>query len=164
MKRLIIFLGGFLFAFVMFGQNAISYTHKPLTTEYCRVNFSVTQQDSIYYLVVLLQSDNLVYSASPFLKLKTYKGDIINLEGVLADSKTKHGGVMIGRYMMPLSSYKSIAQFRITKEEIEKLKDGIMKLRLSTVPTIHEKEFKKDKIGKKLYDLFLKNYIKEKDF
>jgi hypothetical protein len=42
----------------------------------------------------------------------------------------------------------------VSPEQFELLKDGIVKVRLSTTPIEHEREFKKDKIGKKLYAFF----------
>ena len=42
----------------------------------------------------------------------------------------------------------------VDKAVMEKIGSGISKVRLSTAPQ-HECEFKKDKIGKKLYEMFL---------
>ena len=44
------------------------------------------------------------------------------------------------------------------------LKKGVAKIRLSTIPIEHERTFAKDKIGKKLYQFFLKQKNKDNDF
>ena len=46
----------------------------------------------------------------------------------------------------------------------EALKNGIANVRLSTTPYEHEREFKKDKIGKKLYEHYLKEKDKDSNF
>jgi hypothetical protein len=45
---------------------------------------------------------------------------------------------------------------------MELLNQGVSKVSLSTLPIVHEKNFNKDKIGKKLYNSYLKE--KEKEF
>lgn len=57
-----------------------------------------------------------------------------------------------------------MAQFKITPEQFEKIKDGIAKVRLSTIPIEHERTFRKDKIGKKLYLFYLKERNKDNNF
>ena len=50
----------------------------------------------------------------------------------------------------------------ITSKQMELLNQGVSKVSLSTLPIVHEKNFNKDKIGKKLYNSYLKE--KEKEF
>ena len=49
-----------------------------------------------------------------------------------------------------------MAQFELTDEQVEMLNSGVIKVRLTTTPFIHEREFTKDKIGKRLYKAFSK--------
>ena len=44
------------------------------------------------------------------------------------------------------------------------LKDGIEKIRLSMIPKNHERVFKKDKIGIKLYQFYLDIMEEDEDF
>ena len=51
----------------------------------------------------------------------------------------------------------SEAKFPITREQIEGFSKGIKKIRLNTSPKYHEKEWKKDKIGRILYEGYRKS-------
>jgi len=44
------------------------------------------------------------------------------------------------------------------------LNEGVAKIRLSMTPMNHERTFKKDKIGKKLYQFYLKEKQKDENF
>lgn len=63
-----------------------------------------------------------------------------------------------------ITEIKSTAQFSITPEQFEILKEGVAKIRLSMTPMNHERTFKKDKIGKKLYEFFQKEKTKDDNF
>ena len=51
--------------------------------------------------------------------------------------------------------------FHITHEEIEKLKVGVKKIAINTIPEVYKRTMKTDKLGKPLYDDFQK---KKTDF
>ena len=72
-------------------------------------------------------------------------------------SKTE-GGVMISGIFIQSSHIVNQALFPISVNQIEQFTKGIKKIRLNTSPRYHEKEWKKDKIGKMLYE----NYVKIK--
>ena len=64
----------------------------------------------------------------------------------------------------PETEISSTAQFKISPQQFELLKKGVAKIRLSTIPIEHERTFTKDKIGKKLYQFFMKQKDKDNDF
>ena len=66
--------------------------------------------------------------------------------------------------VIPITYIISTAQFEVSPEQFELLKDGIIKVRLTTTPIEHEREFKEDKIGKKLYEFYLDAQNKEDNF
>lgn len=72
--------------------------------------------------------------------------------------------MVIGNIVYPITEINSTAQFLITPQQFELLKDGVAKIRISMTPMNHEKSFKKDKIGKKLYDFFIKQQSVSDDF
>ena len=55
-------------------------------------------------------------------------------------------------------------QFRITPQQFEILNEGVEKICLSMTPMNHERTFNKDKIGKKLYQFYLKETQKDENF
>ncbi|MDE6001962.1 MAG: hypothetical protein K2G76_00475, partial [Prevotella sp.] len=81
---------------------------------------------------------------------------VIKLKGSLIDNHTKSVGRVEENVIQPETYVYSTAQFRITPEQFELIKNGIAKVRLSTIPVEHERTFRKDKIGRKLYQFYLK--------
>lgn len=98
------------------------------------------------------------------MKIRTANGDVLTLNGSNIGNGSQSAGIVIGNMVYPVTEINSTAQFAITPQEFEMIKDGIIKVRLSMSPMNHEKEFKKDKIGKKLYEFYLKEKSKEDDF
>lgn len=96
------------------------------------------------------------------MKIRTFDGDIINLKGEvvgnkneISTSKNSNGNIETQNIIY------AIAQFDILPQQFDLIKNGIQKIRLSTTPESHERYFKKDKIGKKLYQFYLNE--KQKD-
>lgn len=59
----------------------IGYTYKALAAEGCSIKYSVTKQDSVYYIIVTVRSDRLNFLKESTFWLKTFDGDIIKLRG-----------------------------------------------------------------------------------
>ena len=89
---------------------------------------------------------------------------VITLNGVNIGNGSQSAGMVIGNIVYPITEINSTAQFLITPQQFELLKDGVAKIRISMTPMNHEKSFKKDKIGKKLYDFFIKQQSVSDDF
>ena len=143
---------------------SVSYTYKALKAEGCSVNYSVAKQDNNFYLVVSVTSDRMRFLSEPSIKFKTFKDEVIELTGVELGNSSKTAGVLIGNIMVPVTDIVTSAQFRISQSDLEKFQDGISKVRISLIPMNHEREFSKDKIGKKLYKIYLKLANQEDDF
>ena len=86
------------------------------------------------------------------------KGELIN------SSNQSGGGIVAGNVVIPISLINSAAQFVVTPQQFELLKSGVKKIRLSTTPIEHERTFKKDRIGKKLYEFYIEQRDKDDDF
>ena len=96
--------------------------------------------------------------------IRTFDEEVIKLEGALIDNDTQSVGIMSGNIMIPVPVISSTAQFIVTPSQLKSLKAGIAKVRLSTTPITHERSFKKDKIGEKLYEFYLKEKNKDDSF
>lgn len=134
----------------------VRYLHKPLSAEGCHVEYNVSKQDSLYYIIATVTSDRLVFLDNPTMKIRTFKDDVITLEGdAIGNRNGASFGYSFGNVGISESEIKSTAQFYITPDLFLLLKDGVAKVRLSMRPMNHEREFKKDKIGVALYQLYL---------
>lgn len=143
----------------------VRYLHKPLTPEGCHVEYNVSKQDSAYYIIATVTSDRLIFLDNPTMKIRTFKDDVITLEGdVIGNRNGASFGYSIGNLGISESEIKSTAQFYITPEVFLLLKDGVAKVRLSMRPMNHERVFKKDKIGVALYQLYLDAQIQDDNF
>lgn len=96
--------------------------------------------------------------------VKTTKGDILKFSGEFLDNGTQSAGIVTGNIIIPVTSIISTVQFEVSAEQFEQLKNGIIKVKLSTTPIEHERTFKKDKIGKKLYEYYVNTRDKEENF
>ncbi len=153
---------------VVLGFNAkaqtVSYTYKALAAEGCNMEYSVAKQDTIYSIVATVRSDRMNFLAEPTMKIRTFGGKYLELRGTVIGNGSQSTGVISGNIVIPITEISSTAQFRITPRQFEILNEGVAKIRLSMTPMNHERIFKKDKIGKKLYQFYLKEKQKDENF
>ena len=132
------------------GKAQVSYGDNFLVDYNVKINLS-TENDSIF-LTLMLTSERLKMSDNPKLLLRLMDDSVMSLDGYMLGSTNKsEGAVMIGNTAVAINHYVTEAKYPISKEQVESLSKGIKKLRLNTSPKFHEKEWRKDKIGKILY-------------
>ena len=152
----------------MFSANinaqTVGYTYRPLAAEGCNMKYSVVKQDTAYYIIATVKSDRLNFLKESTMLLKTFDGEVVKLYGSQIGSGSETAGIVSGNIVLPVTEISSTAQFKISPQQFELLKKGVAKIRLSTIPIEHERTFAKDKIGKKLYQFFLKQKNKDNDF
>ena len=144
----------------LFAQT-VGYTHKALAAEGCSMKYSISKLDSAYYIIATVKSDRLTFLKEPVLMIRTFNDDVIKITGSNIGNGSESGGVLVGNVVVPITEISSTAQFPVTPEQLEMIKSGVAKIRLSTTPIVHEKSFRKDKIGAKLYKFYIN--VKEKD-
>lgn len=128
------------------------------------MEYSVLKQDTSYYIIATVCSDCMKFTNEPTIKVRTFNDEVFTLKGCVIDGSSKTTGLVIGHMIIPLTEISSTSQFSITPNEFEMLKNGVSKVRLSMTPINHERTFKKDKIGKKLYEFYLKAKTIDDDF
>jgi len=120
------------------------------------LTISIVKENGKAFLDVLSMDRRRTQIEEPKMLIKLMNDSVIALEGKLINSNVmSRGGVVVSNIMMEASYYVSEAKYPISPEQISQFGQGIKKLRLNTSPYIHEKEWKKDKIGKKLYEEYL---------
>ena len=149
---------------VNINAQTVGYTYRPLAAEGCNMKYSVVKQDTAYYIIATVKSDRLNFLKESTMLLKTFDGEVIKLYGSQIASSSETAGIVSGNIVLPVTGISSTAQFKISPQQFELLKKGMAKIRLSTIPIEHERTFAKDKIGKKLYQFFLKQKNKDNDF
>lgn len=148
MKRLIFLL--LISCSCLFVKAQVSYGDNFSVDYNVKINLS-TENDSTF-LTLIITSSRLKLSDSPKLLLRLMDDTVISLDGnMLSASNQSAGAVMIGYTAVAVNYNTTEAKFPISKEQVEGLSKGVKKLRLNTSPKFHEKEWRKDKIGKKLY-------------
>ena len=71
-------------------------------------------------------------------------------------SRSETTGVLVNNIVIPITELNAMAEFPIQENDIDFFSSGISKVRLSTVPYVHEKEFARDYIGSYLYSALRK--------
>ena len=128
----------------------VSYGDNFLVDYNVKINLSI-ENDSTF-LTLILTSERLRMSDNPKMLLRLMDDEVILLDGhMLVSTNKSEGAVMIGNTAVAINHYVTEAKFPIAKEQIEQFSKGIKKLRLNTSPKFHEKEWRQDKIGKKLF-------------
>ena len=142
----------------------VEYSYKPLAAEGCTMKYNVVKQDTAYYIIATVCSDRMNFLNESTMKIRTFDDDVITLKGVVIGNGSQSAGLVTGNIILPITEISSTAQFAITPEQFELLKSGVAKVRLSMTPMDHERTFKKDKIGKKLYQFYQKAKAKDDNF
>ena len=163
MKRCILF-ALCVFCVTAVAQDFVSYRYKIFSECGCTVNMAAIMHKGNKTLLVQVVSEKLMFDDNPVLMLKNDKGEIIQLNGSTLNSKSESSGVLVGSFIIPYTRNVASAIFPITDEQVDFLQNGISKIRLSTLPFTHERDFKKDKVGKRLYSKFKNLQIQENDF
>ena len=143
---------------------SVTYIHKPLAAEGCEVSYSAIQQDGQLYIVVTVKSDRLVFNDSPTLMLRNFEDKVLKLDGTNLQSRTENSGMLISNVYVPISELNAMAQFPVDSTDIDFFMSGIAKVRLSTVPIVHEKTFTQDIIGRYLYKTLQQASVSEDTF
>ena len=152
------------FAFIISYQSnaqTVGYTYKALAAEGCNMKYSVAKQDTMYSIVATVRSDRMNFLSEPTMKIRTFSGKYLELKGTVIGNGSQSAGIISGNVVVPVTEISSTAQFWITPQQFEILNEGVAKIRLSMTPMNHERTFKKDKIGKKLYQFY--QQVKQKD-
>ena len=142
----------------------VGYTYKALAAEGCNMKYSVAKQGTEYSIVATVRSDRMTFLSNPTMKIKTFTGEYLELKGTVIGNGSQAAGIISGNMVLPVTEISSTAQFRITPQQFEILNEGVAKIRLSMTPMNHERTFKKDKIGKKLYQFYLKEKSQDDNF
>lgn len=165
MNRIKLSLGALFMSITLLANaQTVGYTYRALTAEGCNMKYSVSKQGENYSIVATVRSDRMVFLGNPTMKIRTFEGNVLELNGNVIGGGSESAGIVSGNIVIPVTEISSTAQFFITPEEFETLNEGVAKIRLSMTPMNHERTFKKDKIGKKLYKAFLMEKKKEDDF
>ena len=142
----------------------VGYTYKALTAEGCNMKYCVAKQGTEYSIVATVRSDRMAFLSNPTMKIKTFTGEYLELKGTVIGNGSQSAGIISGNIVLPVTEISSTAQFGITPQQFEILNEGVAKIRLSMTPMNHERTFKKDKIGKKLYQFYLKEKSQDDNF
>ena len=113
---------------------------------------------------MLFRSDRMTFLSNPTMRIKTFTGEFLELKGKVIGNGSQSAGIISGNMVLPITEISSTAQFGITSQQFEMLNGGVAKISLSMTPMNHERTFKKDKIGKKLYQFYLKVKLKDENF
>ena len=164
MRLIFVLLTAVIFPFFASAQT-VKYTHKPFSYDECSVEYSVSKVDTTYYILATVRSDKMRFLNNPIMKIRTFKDQVLTLYGYVFNDYSEIARYnTIGNVAYPVTEIISSAQFKVSPKQFELIKSGVSKIRLSMTPVNHERIFKSDKIGKKLYQFYLDAKLMDDDF
>ena len=156
MKKVILITLLFLSALFNHVKAQVSYGSIAWGSYNMKINV-ITDSDSIF-LNIIYADERRKLTDTPKLLIKLMDDEVISLDGQLLDNMNKSdGGIVVSGIFLESSYFISEAKFPITKDQINLFSKGVKKLRLNTSPKYHEKEWKRDRIGKILYESYIKS-------
>lgn len=145
-------------------SQSVGYIYKPLSSKSCNIKFSVCKNNTSYYVIAVVKSGKRKFIGETAMMIKTFDGQVLKLNGKEIDEESTSGWVIIDGFFIPMSHKAYTAQFLITPEQFEILRQGVAKIYVATLPTPHERSFKRDKIGLKLYEFYEHVQAMEREF
>ena len=144
--------------------SSIGYTYKPLAAEGCSVDYSVVGDNGRLYIVVMVSSDRMMFPEAPTMMTRNFNGEVKTFSGEALTERTSSLYLHGNNISVPIDNVIALARFLIPDEDIGFFQAGIKKIRLTTAPVAHEREFKTDEIGYWLHERLLSEKMKNNDF
>lgn len=117
-------------------------------------NVEFTERNKTTFMVLSLNSMSYSFTADPQILIRFFDDTTIELNGVCTEKDMTREGTPMNRYDV----MHTTCEFPIKAEYIQKFNDsGVQKIRINTTPDIQEATYKKDKIGKKIYQQYQKS-------
>ena len=145
-------------------SQSVGYNYKPLSSKSCNIKFSISKSDTSYHVIAVVKSGKRKFIGETTMMIKTFDGQVLKLKGKEIDKESTSGWVIIDGFFIPMSHKAYTAQFSIAPEQFEILRQGVAKIYVTTIPTPHERSFKRDKIGLKLYEFYEQIQALEREF
>lgn len=145
-------------------SQSVGYRYKPLSPKSCNIKFSICKNDTAYYIIAVVKSGKRKFIGETAIMIKTFNGQILKLKGKQIDEESTSGWVIIDGFFIPMSHKAYTAQFPIAPEQFEILRQGVAKIYVATLPSPHERSFKRDIIGLKLYEFYEQIQAIEREF
>jgi len=148
------FILSLFFLFSLSSAFAVEYRSVGIKAEFCAYTF-----DGQYFLILSFKDvgDNRL-SNNTIVKFKLNDGTVLRLEGYNGSTETSISSLYWGYGVSSSSSdEKHYAILTISPEQIEKLKIGVQKVSINTIPEVYKKFtwIGKAKFGQLLYDDFM---------
>jgi len=92
----------------------VGYTYKALAAEGCNMKYSVAKQDTLYSIIATVRSDRMKFLSNPTMKIRTFKGNLLELKGTVIGNGTESAGVVSGNIVIPITEINSTAHLDYT--------------------------------------------------
>lgn len=153
------------------GITARSFTDRVVWNLGLEAHQDLNNKDSIQYILIinLNAMTEIPITDNGMFLIKTFNNDVIELTNLYGN----HNTVTLGySYHSPILGnigtvsanevHRNIAYFIITEKQLKLLESGVKKVRVETDNGYEEKEYKKDKCGKFLFNSYnvINNYLK----
>lgn len=119
------------------------------------VAMSLSRQSENYLLTLTLNSEERRFLPETTLWMRTFDDELLQLRGSLVDNEVILSAKDQETSGFPKRRVVATAIFPITRGQLNLLQRGVKQLRLSTIPMTYDVRFSRDRVGERLYKLFL---------
>lgn len=120
------------------------------------VAMSLSRQSENYLLALTLTSEERRFLPEVTLWMRTFDDQLLQLRGSLVDNEVRLSAKDQETSGFPKRRMVATAIFPITRSQLNLLNRGVKQLRLSTIPMTYDVRFSHDRVGNRLYQLFLR--------
>lgn len=171
MKKFVFMMMSLLLGASAFAQ-VESYTYHRFSTDGCRIECFVASNNGKMMLTIDAGADEgLTFSDNPTLLIRFFDGAVLKIDGrnlgiartITSSSTTVYSATNMASSSSTTNGFARSC-YEISPEDAAHFNSGVAKIRLSTVPFTHEREFKKDAFGIVLYQEYLRLKKAEENF
>ncbi len=129
----------------------------PYVTAGSHVIFWPYTYDGNTFLVMEYTNNSSCHlSGNSIVKFKMMDGSIMRFDGLVSNSETNSAAFQVGYTIIGSSSTTHSVAMPISKEQIEKFKDGVDKISINTLPVVYKRSkwSGRKTFGEDLYSLF----------
>lgn len=118
--------------------------------------YAYTFDDAYYLILSFMDSEKYHLISNCVIKFQLNDGSVLRLDGIDSSGQTSSASVLVGSVIVGGSSNYHYVLIPISWDKIEKIKDGVDKVAINTIPVVYERDSwsGKKKFGINLYNAF----------
>ena len=120
------------------------------------INIYAEQFDGQEYMIISFgPTDKYIAVENTSLNIEFFTGDVLKIKGYVVNIGSQTNTRTNANTTIQVQKDIMYYRFDLSAQDVEKFKSGIKNLSIYTIPRVYRKSYDKDKIGQKLYNVFM---------